>query len=458
MSNNHRYPAYPVPAGAYRVSEKKNEILNAYLGTCVGLSLCDRNAKVGGLIHILLPEPGGSDYMGKPVSYAITGLPIFIKELHKLGAEISRLEATIAGGALVGDISKADMDLDIGGRSVEITEKILHNAGIGVIRRETGGFFSCRLSLNLVTMESSIYPIYDTLVTGEGEIIKPDPKTIHDAVSKIHSIPQIVLKIVRMVRENKYSFQNIADEVKQDQVLSAKLLKLCNSAFFGKRMNADSIDRALIMLGEKQLMQTVMSVAFEDFFTGNIKGYSQCKGGLFNHALGTAMICENLARKSQCVPTDIAYTAGLLHDIGKVVLDQHMSRAYPFFYRKTQIEKENLFIAEKDTFGITHDEVGEMLAIQWSLPENLMDAIKNHHNPENSGKDNVLSSVVYLADLIMSRFLVGLELERLDAEHVEKSLCNIGLNKMKFPSIIETIPPQIFQMPLEREAQNLYMN
>lgn len=458
MLNVCRYSAYPVPAGEYRVSEKKNEILNAYLGTCVGLSLCDRKAKVGGLIHILLPEPGGSDYLGKPVTYAVTGLPIFIKELHKLGSEISRLEATIAGGALVGDISGADVELDIGGRTVEMTERILRNAGISVIKRETGGFFSCRLSLNLDTMESAIHPIYNRQVNEESEIIRPDIKRLRDSIEKIHSIPQVVFKILRMVREGKYSFQDLACEVKQDQVISAKLLKLCNSAFFGRRIIADSIDRVLVMLGEKQLIQTLMSAAFEDFFTGNTGGYSQCKGGLFNHAIGTAMLCENLAKKSQCMAPDIAYTAGLLHDIGKVVLDQHMGSAYPFFYRRTQLENEELFMAEREIFGITHDEVGAMLAEQWALPLNLIDAIRNHHNPENAEKDRVLSSVVYLADLIMSRFLVGQELERLDAEHIRKSLRIIGLNRIKFPSIIETIPPQIFQMPFERDAQSRYVN
>lgn len=458
MSNFSRYPAYPVPTGEYRVSKRKNEILNAYLGTCVGLSLCDREAGVGGLIHILLPEPGGSDYLGKPLSYAVTGLPIFIKELHRLGSEVSRLEATIAGGALVGDISQADVELDIGGRTVEITEMILRNAGIRVIRRETGGFFSCRLSLNLDTMESAIHPIQNGALSGEGELIRPDINMINDAIEKIHSIPQVVFKMLRMVREGRYSFRELASEVKQDQVICAKLLRLCNSAFFGRRIIADSIDRVLVMLGEKQLIQTIMSTAFEDFFTGNTGGYSQCKGGLFHHAIGAAMICENLAKRSECVAPDVAYTAGLLHDIGKVVLDQHMGRAYPFFYSKTQLENEELIMAEREIFGITHDEVGAMLAEQWALAENLVDAIKNHHNPEKSEKEGVLSSVVYIADLILSRFLVGQELERLDAEHVKKSLNNIGLNRLKFPSIVEAIPPHIFQMPFERDAQIRYVN
>ena len=161
MLNKSRYPAYPVPAGMYKVSERKNEILNAYLGTCVGLTLCDRKAKLGGLMHMLLPEPNGSDFLENPGNYALTGLPLFIKEMCDRGSQISDLEATIAGGALVGDLTETDMDLDIGGRTVEITEKILRNAGISVNKMETGGYFSCRLSLNLHTMKSDIYPIYD---------------------------------------------------------------------------------------------------------------------------------------------------------------------------------------------------------------------------------------------------------------------------------------------------------
>ncbi len=458
MLKNCRYPAYPVPAGVYKVSESRNEILNAYLGTCVGLTLCDKKAKVGGLIHMLLPEPNGSDHLGKPGNYALTGLPLFIKEMCSRGSGISDLEATIAGGALVGNLSDADMDLDIGGRTVEITEKILRNAGISVIKRETGGYFSCRLSLNLGTMQSDIYPIYDPSDTMDTEIEKPDLNQLRDAISKVHSIPQIVFKIMRMIRENKCSLQDIADEVKQDQVISAKLLRLCNSAFFNRRIKSESIDRVLVLLGEKQLLQVVMSAAFEDFFSGSRKGYSQCKGGLYNHALGTALISEKLARITESAPADTAYTAGLLHDIGKVVLDQYMGRAYPFFYRKTQIDNENLFRAEKETFGITHDDIGALLAEQWSLHDSLIDSIKNHHNPDNAESDNVLVSIVYLADLLMSRFLVGQELDRLNTDHLKKSLQTLGIDTGKFSNVIETIPDQIFQLPCENGTQNISMN
>ena len=100
-----------------------------------------------------------------------------------------------------------------------------------------------------------------------------------------------------------------------------------------------------------------------------VKGYSLCKGGLFQHALGVAMVAEGLAKLTGCVSSGVAYTAGLLHDIGKVVLDQYIASATPFFYRRTQVDGIGLCRVETDQFGVTHPEVGERLAESWSLPQ-----------------------------------------------------------------------------------------
>lgn len=458
MKSDIKESTYPVPAGTYIVSERKNSILTAYLGTCTGITLCDRKAKIGGIIHILLPEPNNGSAADNSGNYALTGLPVFIRELTEKGAAIKDLEATIAGGALVGELTEHDMDLDIGGRTVEISEKILSDAGIRVIKRESGGFFSCRLSLNLNTFESTISPVYDESGTDMEAFTKPTREQLEASLDNICSIPQVVLKIIRMIRDKDYSFEDVAKEVRQDQVITAKLLKLCNSAFLNGKAKVDSIDRILVMLGEKQLLQIVMSAAFGDFFSGNGRGYSLCKGGMFTHALGTALLCEQLAHMTGSVSPDLGYTAGLLHDIGKVVLDQFMNRAYPFFYRKMQMGNENLFLTERATFGITHDEAGEMLAEKWALPENITDSIKNHHNPGYSSEENMeLTNIVYLSDLLMSRFVVGQELERLNINHLKYGLKKIGLGQMEFPSLIEKIPVQVLNLPFSAGIQNGFL-
>ena len=118
---------HTVASGSYKISRKKPEIMQAFLGSCVGVTLCDREAGIGGLIHLLLPEPPSIDLTWYPEVSAATGMPIFIDELCRQGARKERLQACVAGGALIDPVSQADLTLDIGGRTAEMVQYILQN-------------------------------------------------------------------------------------------------------------------------------------------------------------------------------------------------------------------------------------------------------------------------------------------------------------------------------------------
>jgi putative nucleotidyltransferase with HDIG domain len=444
MSSGINYMKNPVPPGYSVISGRKNEILNAYLGTCVGVTLCDRESEVGGLIHLILSEPTSINNLENPENYAVTGLPMFIDAILRRGAGRDRLEATVAGGALVGPLSELDMELDIGGRTIDAVEKVLETQKIPIKQIETGGFFSCKLGLNLSNWESHIDPISAPFSGDEIILEQPTKNQLVKTIDTVRAVPQIVLKVIHMIQDEKSHISAVAKEMRQDQVISAKVLKMCNSAYFSRKVNADSIDRALILLGEKQILKLVISAAFEDFFSNNGQGYSLCKGGLFYHAVGTAIICETLAGLTGIVAPDKAYTAGLLHDIGKVVLDQYMGNAYPFFYRRTQLEGDELVAVEREAFGVSHDEAGEMLADRWSLPDYIKDVIRHHHSPEEASINVELVHMVYLADLIMSRVMVGQELERMDTMSLVVRLERIGFSMHQFASIVDNIPSKLF--------------
>jgi putative nucleotidyltransferase with HDIG domain len=431
----------PVASGSYVISKGGKKLLDAHLGTCVGVTLSSRNSNIGGLIHILLPEPYSGDPFGNPENYASTGLPLFINEMRtKKGNNGDELVATVAGGALVGPISDLDLNLDIGGRTVEIVERILGEEKIPIQKSETGGYFSCQISLDLSSWESRIEPLNSELEeSSEENFIQPTDEQLEVAIANVTPIPQIVLKVLRMLQSDVYNMVHLAKEIKQDQIISAKILRLCNSAFFSQNMEVDSIDRALVVLGEKRLLQLVVSASMENFFSNKMGGYSLCKGGLFKHSVGTAMICEKLAGFSKILPKDLAYTAGLLHDIGKVALDQYMNLAYPMFYRRVQENTENLINVEKELFGLNHTEVGGRLAEKWDLPERLKEVIEYHHNPEKARVDPELTHLVYVADLIMSRFVVGQELERLNTNSLGARLEKIGVKSEQFQVLIENI-------------------
>ena len=455
METKMKLPRQSVASGNYVVSNRKNAILEAYLGTCVGVTLCDSEANLGGLSHFLLPESTGLDKPWKPAMYATTGLPLFIQAMCDGGAQKNRFKATIAGGALVGPISREDLDLDIGGRTTEVVQSILRKERIPVSEAETGGYFSCRLSLDLQTLKSSVQPIDKQFSSHRKHFKKPISDEISHAIYLVHPIPQIALKIARMIHSSNYDMSKVAREIKQDQVISAKVIRLCNSAFIGLRKKIDSIDRAAVILGEKLLLQMVITASLEQFFSDSGEGYSLCKGGLFQHALSTAMVAEALAQFTGCASSDIAYTAGLLHDIGKVVLDQYIAPIYPFFYRRTQIDEMELCEAEKEKLGITHPAVGGLLSEKWALPQNLTDTIRHHHYPEQATTDPELTHLVYLADLLMSRFQVGQELEYLNMDTLALRMQKVGLTPSQFPRIVDLIPQRVFDAPFNQSDLGL---
>jgi putative nucleotidyltransferase with HDIG domain len=441
-------PKTHVPSGQFLISRRKGAIFHADLGTCVGVALYDRNANVGGLIHLLLPEPPSPENPWQPEMYAATGLPLFIERLCQQGANKANLEASVAGGALMGPISRVDLNLDIGGRTAEIAERLLLQEQIPIRLIEIGGYFSCRLSLNLQTWETEIEPLgISTEPSGAADFDKLDTEHLDNIIKQVRPIPQVVLKVLRMISEQTYRHADVVKEIMQDQVMSAKIIGFCNSVFFGMRTRVDSIDRALFVVGEKWLLQVILTTAVEEFLSQTEEGYSLCKGGLFQHACGTASVAKSLAQLTGKATPDLAYTAGLLHDIGKAVLDQYMHARRPLFYRYVQSGNVDLIEAERKSFGVTHPEVGKQLAIHWSIPETLVEVIAHHHQPEEAVIGPDLTLLVYLTDLIMSRFMVGQELERLNTDALKSSLNRIGLSPEQLPLLIGRLPQAFLDSP-----------
>ena len=163
------------------------------------------------------------------------------------------------------------------------------------------------------------------------------------------------------------------------------------------------------------------------------------------------MISEKLATITGRVSSDVAYTAGLLHDIGKVALDQYMGLAYPLFYRKIQVGDDNLINVENEVFGVTHADIGAFLAERWSIPEQLVEVIKCHHSPENASLSPELTHTVYLADLILSRFMVGNELDRLNTDDFTARMNCIGLTPKQFPELIEHLAEDLFHLSVSEK-------
>ncbi len=430
-----------IAAGWLKAAKKSSSLYQAYLGTCLGVALYDKTQKIGGIIHILLPEPLGNMEVDFPEKYASTGIPILINKLISMGSSHKDLKAVIAGGALVGPVSRQDIGLDIGGRSAEITRNILKNQGIDIVKSETGGFFTCTLELNMQTGETIITPAWEDVCKSQGDVTPPTLDDINETIEKIKPIPQTALKILRMLQDNRYGITDITQALSQDQVLSGQTLKICNSAMFAGTLKIDTLKDAVLLLGEDLLLKSVITAAVNTYYnqTGT-SGYSLCRGGLFFHAVGVAITAEALAKKTGKTAGKHAYTAGLLHDIGKVILDQYISDYSPLLFRNLSLETESFLSSEKKLLGITHCEVGGFLAKKWQFSDGLSQVIRHHHHPEKAKSNKDLVYIIYLADLLMEKFHTGNDLEKMQSQSMGHVLDHLGLTLADIPEIIDSIP------------------
>jgi putative nucleotidyltransferase with HDIG domain len=273
----------------------------------------------------------------------------------------------------------------------------------------------------------------------------PTTEEIKTAMDHLQPIPQVALKALRLINEGGYTIDELADEIRKDQVITARMLSMANSALFAKRTPIETLDHALVYLGQDQLVKLILTAAVHSFFDQSTSGYSLCKGGLYHHSIGCAEVAEALAVKTKKADHRIAYTAGLLHDIGKVVLDQYVAPAYPLFYRQAMENNENVIATEKRLLGVDHTEVGYLLAKQWAFPESLVHLIHHHHEPDRENENKPLAVIVYIADLLLSRFHIGFELERLDTRELADLLGYIDLTVDQFGDLVDLIPDTVFR-------------
>lgn len=430
-----------VGAGDYQIVTGGKKInLTALLTTCTGVALYDRIAGVGGLCHILLPDSPGHDYSWAPKVYATSCLNLLLADLLKAGGKISRMEAVVAGGCLPFPCSRQDINLDIGGRTRECVNRFLACNNIPIAHSKTGGCFGMALNFDTSSWQATIKPINKDRGRTEKPPAAPDFSQIKKDIAHLRPIPQVALKILRLMADEDYQLSEIAGELSLDQVLSAKVISFCNSPFIGFPAKIDSIERAVLLLGESHLLEIILTTSLKDFYNQKEGSYSLIRGGLFRHSLVVASLIKIISNYNKKINKQAAYTAGLLHDIGKVVLDQYVSENISLFYDQDEGLASSLINREKELFGTDHHEMGHELAVVWGFPENIKEAISLHHEPARAEHEPELVHAVYLADILATGFLAETNIRVPDDNWFKESINRLGLDLPDIEQIISRVP------------------
>lgn len=225
-------------------------------------------------------------------------------------------------------------------------------------------------------------------------------KAITKRIQSLPALPPVVKKLTTMVESPDVTAKDVGKLISSDQILSAKVLKLVNSPFYGFPGRISSISHAIILLGFHVIKGVVLSASVFDLMEKSMVG-------LWEHSLGSAVISGTISRSLGLNEPEEISTAALLHDIGKVLVRVSLSEDYD---RIVQIAEESgctFREAELKILGVDHAEIGSWLTEEWGLPERLKIPITFHHDPEKAGKMKDRVAVVHIADSLVRAFGVG---------------------------------------------------
>jgi len=229
-------------------------------------------------------------------------------------------------------------------------------------------------------------------------------------VDNLAPLPHIVSKILCLINDNNSTANSFEELFRQDPALTARLLKLANSSYYGLRNKVNSISHAIVMLGYKTLKNLVLAASLNKLVKGEFPGYGFKNNGLWHHSFLTATWAEKLAgtlgwEKQQ---SQEIFVSGLLHDIGKLIMSSYVNRDLKKML-VTLIENDgNLIYAEQNLVGIDHAEIGACVAEKWNFAPELVFIIQNHHNHLDTEEQNTKTALLHLTDYLINQDHIGM--------------------------------------------------
>jgi HD-like signal output (HDOD) protein len=243
---------------------------------------------------------------------------------------------------------------------------------------------------------------------------------IIENIKQLPALPIIVTRLIKVVTSPDTSAEDAADLIEKDPALTTKVLRLANSAFYGMPRSISSVSSAVVVLGFNTLKSLVLGASVITMFpsTGPKAAFDRLR--FWKHSIVSAMVARTIAQHimgTTIMDPQSAFCAGIMHDIGKLIFELFTPKEYAAVCRMSQEKGISLVDAEAAVMGITHAQIGHILADKWALPLELEAAIVHHHEPQAEKSIKELVTTVHLADGIAHRLDCGLwDEEALPAE------------------------------------------
>jgi putative nucleotidyltransferase with HDIG domain len=258
---------------------------------------------------------------------------------------------------------------------------------------------------------------------------------LEELIKKIQSLPtlpEVAQAMLKNLEDDDISLDTICEKIALDQALAAKILKLANASFFGSNSKVVTIQQAVSMLGIKNLKNLIRTSIYSKNLNSRICRNFDSKA-FWKHNIATA-ICAELISRTLHMKHDFAFTAGLLHDIGRLVLVNCYPKEYEQVILCAQEKDCNLLDAERTILGVDHVNAGLILAVHWNFADAIQDAIRGHHSPEDDTL-NSIANIIHVANSIAH----ALDLNNSQEENVpdisQIAWDNLGLSEEAYLAI-----------------------
>lgn len=228
--------------------------------------------------------------------------------------------------------------------------------------------------------------------------LRDHSEAVYADIGCLRPLPRIAYAMLQSIHEDDYSMDGLLQLLDGEPRFAAQLLDGVNAQPNRMPTPARSLSGAVAFLGGAQLVRWVSASCFASYYAGVDQGYLLPEGATFEHGLACGIVAEFLAERSGAVLPAAAFTAGLLHDLGKIVLARHLEPLQGAFRQALQASGGDLHATERSIVGLDHATTGGIIADRWLLPAALRRCIRDHHDPRRVAADEVLTPLVHAAD------------------------------------------------------------
>ena len=274
-------------------------------------------------------------------------------------------------------------------------------------------------------------------------------KQIISKVSSFPTLPAMAGKLLNLLNNPDISGTEIGKVITYDPALTANLMKAANSAYLGVATQVNSINEAVFRLGSKWIFQIAVSSLIYSNLHRPVSGYELSGEDLWRHSMATAIMSDILSNQLKIRDVGLAFTGGLLHDMGKIIMGEFITDRFDEIEEKVYEDKLPFERAEKAVLGINHAEIGALIAENWHFPDTLVECIRYHHNPDEVAEPYNAIDIVHISDAMCLMQGYGIGRDGINYHPDENAIARLDLST----TILESATSQLVSSM--EEVENL---